>query len=93
MDARAGLVGVVDTYTLSGVQKGRWRDGMDREWMVKLRYCLLLMVQKSCVHQLRLVVEIYHYSQGFIHSRWLFAISEPSIVPQISHDMVMIFRK
>ena len=40
----------------------------------------LLMVQKSGDHQLRLVVEIYHYLQGFIHPRWLFGISEPSTV-------------
>ena len=40
---------------------------------------ILLMVQKSGVHQLRLVV--YHITyRGFIHSRWLCGISEPSTV-------------
>ena len=42
-----------------------------------------LMLEKSGDHQLRLVV-FPHHLQGFIHPRWLFGISEASIVWQLT---------
>ena len=44
---------------------------------------ILLMVQKSGVHQLRLVVYLPLFATGFIYPRWLLRISEPSTVPSI----------
>ena len=45
----------------------------------KSQMLILLMVQKSGDHQLRLVVHPIIYS-FFLHPRWLFGISEPSTV-------------
>ena len=43
---------------------------------------ILLMVQKSGLHQLRLVI-YPHYLQVFVHPRWLFGIAELSTVVRI----------
>ena len=49
----------------------------------KLLTKLLLMVQKSCGHQLREVGSLSHYLQGFSTiTGWLFGISEPSTVAE-----------
>ena len=50
-----------------------WACVLKKEGMV------LLMVQKSCVHQLRFG-SFSHYLQGPLHPRWLFGISQPSTV-------------
>ena len=45
-------------------------------YVLLYRTVLLLMVQKSG----QPVGSVPHYLQSFIHSRWLFGISEPSTV-------------
>ena len=50
------------------------------EQAVGWSYCILLMVQKSGVHQLRLVVYPIIYDGFCTSNRWLFGISEPSTV-------------
>ena len=49
---------------------------------------LLLMVQKSGDHQLRLVVVLSLFPRFEHHPRWLFGISEPSTVcsEHIEHE-------
>ena len=41
---------------------------------------ILLMVQKSGFHQLRLEVDLPLFTRFFAHPGWLFGVSEPSTV-------------
>ena len=58
------------------------------EQAVGWSYCILLMVQKSGVHQLRLVVYPIMYDGFCTSNRWLFGISEPSTVVSLKSTKI-----